>query len=251
MRNSLIFVFVLVAFISFTQVFGEGKWREKYLLVEIEDPVTSKPDWKATWKPTLKPAQKPTWKSPVNNYGKHRGYEPREPTWKKPTWKPHPLDVTPIPPMEEYPTFKPTWKPKRKPNWKPNPYEVIKPIRGGYGPILPTWKPTWKPTMKPAYKPNYAAAVTPIPPMTDPAKRPEYKPAPYNPYEKKPYAKVKKGESYRWLPPPPPSAYRGGDLPALNVGPWPPGVDGRAGPGFAPPPSEYGYGYSDPEYGGY
>ena len=220
MRNSLTFAFVLVAFISFAQVtihfdyyvtlseflrqtlcyvelkiifqvFGEGKWREKYLLVEIEDPVTSRPDWKATWKPTWKPAQKPTWKPPVNSYGNQRGYEPREPTWKKPTWKPHPLDVTPIPPMEEYPTFKPTWKPKRKPNWKPNPYGPNKPIRGGYGPILPTWKPTWKPTMKPAYKPNYAADVTPVPPMTDPEKRPEYKPAVYNPYEKKTYAKVK------------------------------------------------------------
>jgi len=246
MRNSLIFVFVLVAFLSFAQVFGEGKWREKYLLVEIEDPVTSKPDWKATWKPTWKPAQKPTWKPPVNNYGKHRGYEPREPTWKKPTWKPHHLDVTPIPPIEEYPTFKPTWKPKRKPNWKPNPYEVNKPIHGGYGPILPTWKPTWKPTMKPAYKPNYAAAVTPIPPMTDPAKRPEYKPAPYNPYEKKPYAKVKKGEGYRWLP----TTYGGVDLPALNVGPLPlpPGFDGRAGPGFFPPEYDPEYG---PEFGGY
>jgi len=245
MKNCLTFAFVIVAFISCTQVYGEGKWREKYLLVEIVDPVTSRPDWKATWKPTWKPAQKPTWKPPVNNYGNQRGYEPREPTWKKPTWKPHPLDVTPIPPMEEYPTFKPTWKPKKKPNWKPNPYEVNKPIRGGYGPILPTWKPkpTWKPTLKPAYKPNYSADVTPIPPMTDPAKRPEYKPSPYNPY-----AKVEKGEGYRWLP----NAYGGVDLPALNVAPPPPppGFGGRAGPGFGAPPTEYG-GYPDPEYGGY
>ena len=41
------------------------------------------------------------------------------------------------------------------------------------------------------------------------------------------------------------------DLPALNVGPLPlpPGFDGRAGPGFFPPPEydpEYG-----PEFGGY
>ena len=103
--------------------------------------------------PSWKPTWQANWKAPAPSW-KDREDKPILPTWKP----------------NRNPTMKPTWKPATEPTWKPNIQSM------GYEPKIP-----------------YPDATIPPIHLIEPARKlaHAYKPKYYQPYESRPFAKVK------------------------------------------------------------